>query len=136
MITFDSLTKQYGGEALLDNVSAAFHEDGRTGLIGMNGSGKTTVLRMLAGVEQPDGGTICKPLGLTLGYLPQEVEQFGDETPLGIVLAPFRELLDYEKKLEQLGGHAEANDGRAAGVMKKLEQLHHDLEFVPMNGFT
>jgi ATP-binding cassette subfamily F protein 3 len=129
MITFDNLSKHYGGATLLDNVSAAFHETARTGLIGVNGSGKTTVLRMLAGQETPDKGGISKPSCMTIGYLPQEVELFDDQTPLEIVLGPFRELLDYEKKLEQLGGHAGADDARVDEVMEKLEKLHHDLEF-------
>jgi ATP-binding cassette subfamily F protein 3 len=128
MITFNNISKHFGGETLLDNVSIAFNENERTGLIGVNGSGKTTILRMLMGEDAPDGGSIGKPSSLSLGYLHQEVETLDDETPLGIVLAPFAHLLDYEKKLEDLG---QAAAGGASGpeTLKRIEELHHAVEF-------
>ena len=130
MITFDNVFKHYGGETLLDNVSVAFHDKERTGLIGVNGSGKTTILRMLAGEESPDRGDIRKPSDLTIGYLPQEVEVFDEKTPLAIVLEPFAHLLDYETKMEQLGDHAGGDDhARSKEALKKIEVLHHAVEF-------
>jgi ATP-binding cassette subfamily F protein 3 len=129
MITFDSISKHYGGETLLDNVSVAFHENERTGLIGVNGSGKTTLMRMLAGEETPDKGSIRKPSNLTIGYLHQEVEVFDELTPLQIVLEPFAHLLDYEKKLEALGHEAGGKDTSDQQTLKRIEALHHDIEF-------
>ncbi|MBN2189226.1 MAG: ABC-F family ATP-binding cassette domain-containing protein [Chitinispirillaceae bacterium] len=130
MITFDNVCKHYGGETLFDGVSAAFHDDGRTGLIGVNGSGKTTLLRMLAGEETPGKGSISKPADLTMGYLHQEVEVFAEKTPLEIVLEPFAHLLDFEERLSRLGAEA----GGAGGQKKTLRQIaelhgaveHHD----------
>jgi ATP-binding cassette, subfamily F, member 3 len=130
MITFDNVSKQYGGETLFDNVSAAFHDDERTGLIGVNGSGKTTLLRMLANEESPEKGTIRKPTAFTIGYLQQEVEILVGKTPLEIVLEPFAHLLDYEKKMEQLGAHAGGDDhAQSKEALKKIEALHHAVEF-------
>jgi ATP-binding cassette subfamily F protein 3 len=123
MITFDSISKYFGGEPLLENVSVAFHENERTGLIGVNGSGKTTLMRMLAGEDVPDRGNIGKPSNLTIGYLHQEVEVFDEHTPLEIVLQPFAHLLDFEKQLEELG---HSSDPQA---LKRIEELHHAVEF-------
>ncbi|MGA3051797.1 MAG: ABC-F family ATP-binding cassette domain-containing protein [Chitinispirillaceae bacterium] len=124
MITFDTIAKYYGGNPLFENVSIAIHDKERTGLIGVNGSGKTTLLRMLAGEESPDHGTIGKPTGFTIGYLPQEVELFDALTPIAIVLAPFAHLLDYERKFDELARIAENEE-----AMRKLAALHHAVEF-------
>jgi ATP-binding cassette subfamily F protein 3 len=124
MITFEAISKYYGGNPLFEEVSLAIHDKGRTGLIGVNGSGKTTLLRMLAGEEAPDHGTIGKPTGFTIGYLPQEVELFDELTPMSIVLQPFAHLLDYEKKFDELGRMAENEDS-----MRQLAELHHAVEF-------
>jgi ATP-binding cassette subfamily F protein 3 len=129
MITFDNIAKYFGGTPLFENVSIAFHDKERTGLIGVNGSGKTTLLRMLAGEESPDKGDIRKPSSTTIGYLPQEVEIFDEKTPLAIVLEPFAHLLDYEKKLEQLGDHAGGDNAQSKDALKKIEALHHAVEF-------
>ena len=124
MITFDNIAKYYGGEALFEGVSLALHDRERTGLIGVNGSGKTTVLRLLAGKEPLDRGSIGKPSGFTIGYLPQEVELLDRQTPLEIVLEPFAHLLDYEKKLQELGENAHDAD-----ALRRLAELHHEVEF-------
>ncbi len=124
MITFDAIAKYYGGNSLFEDVFLAIHDKERTGLIGINGSGKTTLLRMLAGEESPDHGTIGKPTGLTIGYLPQEVEMFDELTTMSIVLAPFAHLLDYETRFDELGKMGENGD-----AMRKLAELHHAVEF-------
>jgi ATP-binding cassette, subfamily F, member 3 len=129
MITFDNVAKYYGGNTLFENVSIAFHDTERTALIGVNGSGKTTLLRMLSGEESPDKGSISKSTSMTMGYLPQEVELFDEKTPLSIVLEPFAHLLDYDKKLEQLAGHAENETIQSKELLKKIGDLHHDVEF-------
>jgi ATP-binding cassette, subfamily F, member 3 len=123
MIAFDSISKYFGGEPLLENVSVAFHENERTGLIGVNGSGKTTLMRMLAGEDVPDKGLIQKPSNMTVGYLHQEVEVFDEHTPLQIVLQPFAHLLDYDKKIAELGHSADPQ------ALKRIEELHHAVEF-------
>ncbi|MBN2035980.1 MAG: ABC-F family ATP-binding cassette domain-containing protein [Chitinispirillaceae bacterium] len=129
MITLDHVSKQYGGEMLLDDVSVAFHESERTGLVGVNGSGKTTLMRMLAGETVPDKGSIQKASDCTIGYLHQEVEVFDEHTPMEIVLQPFAHLLDFEKKLEELG-HAVNRDGTTGHkALRKIEELHHAVEF-------
>jgi ATP-binding cassette, subfamily F, member 3 len=136
MITLDNLSKHFGGEPLFENVSVSFHENERTGLIGVNGSGKTTLLRMFCGEEHPDKGEIRKPSGMTIGYLPQEIELLDAKTPMEIVLEPFSHLLNYEEKIERLAGRAENGDGHAEIAMKEIGALHDALEFHDVYSLT
>ena len=67
------VAKQYGAQVVLDQVTLTIGPRARIGLVGPNGVGKSTLLRILAGVEQPDGGAVSRsPERLTVGYLEQE----------------------------------------------------------------
>jgi ATPase subunit of ABC transporter with duplicated ATPase domains len=76
------VTKSYGAEVVLADVSLVVPPRARIGLVGPNGAGKSTLLRLLAGLEEPDAGRIrCTPPSLTVGYLAQE--RITDETRSG-----------------------------------------------------
>ena len=126
MISFERVSKQYGGTIVLEKTTFTLNERERNGLIGPNGSGKTTLLRMLSGEEEPDRGVINKPTALTIGYLPQEVEVFDGKTAIETVLFPFRHLLAYEEKLESISESAGTSDTHM--VMTQLDDLHTAME--------
>src|SRR5919109_2778400 len=75
MIQVDGISKAFGPQLVFANATAYLHAGTRVGLVGPNGAGKTTLLRMISGEEAPDRGTIRRPGGLQVGYLPQELEQ-------------------------------------------------------------
>ena len=73
------ISKFHGSTPVLDGVSLAVRPRSRIGVVGPNGIGKTTLLRILAGLEEPDAGTVSRrPDTLTVGYLPQEVHALGE----------------------------------------------------------
>lgn len=96
------LTKQFGGETILTDVSLFLNEHDRVGLIGRNGSGKTTLLRLLARLDQPDGGVIYQKNGLTIGYLEQLPTYAETMTGLDVLWTAFEEILAIRSRMQQL----------------------------------
>ncbi len=96
------LTKQFGGETILTDVSLFLNEHDRVGLIGRNGSGKTTLLRLLARLDQPDGGVIYQKNGLTIGYLEQLPVYSETMTGLDVLWTAFAETLAIRSRMQQL----------------------------------
>ncbi len=81
MLTVTGLTKSYGKEIILDDVTFTINPGERTGFTGRNGSGKTTLLRLIVGEEEADSGTISMPRGYTARYLSQHI-RFTEKTVL------------------------------------------------------
>ena len=86
MITFDGITLRLGGHLILDRASAALPPKSRVGLVGRNGAGKSSLLRLIAGLYEADDGTIEAPSGMRIGYVAQEAPG-GEGTPFETVLA-------------------------------------------------
>jgi len=72
MITFDGITLRLGGHIILDRASAALPPKYRVGLVGRNGAGKSSLLKLIAGLYEADDGTIEAPSGMRIGYVAQE----------------------------------------------------------------
>ena len=80
-ISFDKLTKSYNGKTVLENITGALHQADRVGLIGANGVGKTTLIKLLTGLEEADGGKIAyTPNSLKILYIEQRPEFKDDVT--------------------------------------------------------
>jgi len=86
MISLDRVSKFYGRQDLLKDVSLSIHPGERIALVGVNGAGKSTLLKILLGVIDPDKGQVHRKKGLRIGDLPQEVVQFKGKTILQQVL--------------------------------------------------
>ena len=86
MISFDGITLRLGGHLILDRASAALPPKSRVGLVGRNGAGKSSLLRLIAGLYEPDEGRIETPSGLRIGYVAQEAPG-GHAAPFDTVLA-------------------------------------------------
>lgn len=74
MLNISNLSVQFGGNFLFDSVSFALRRNDRIGLIGRNGTGKSTLLKIINGQMQPEEGSVHKPNGYIIGYLPQEID--------------------------------------------------------------
>lgn len=86
IVSANALCKTYGEKVLLDSVSFGIEEGERIGLIGVNGTGKSTLLKLLAGVDFPESGSLTLGSHVVVHYLPQEPEFDPDTTVLGQVL--------------------------------------------------
>jgi ATP-binding cassette subfamily F protein 3 len=86
MLTLDGITLRLGGHLVLDKASAALPPKARVGLVGRNGTGKSTLLKLIAGLLEPDDGSIEVPSGTRIGYVAQEAPG-GAATPFETVLA-------------------------------------------------
>jgi ATP-binding cassette, subfamily F, member 3 len=75
VISATNLSKSYGAQDIFSGVSCSVPHGGRVALVGANGTGKTTLLRILAGLEEPSAGQVHRMRGLTLGYLPQQADE-------------------------------------------------------------
>ncbi len=76
----EHIHKTYGTITVLEDVSFSLEKGQKIGLIGYNGTGKTTLLKILAGIVEPDGGTVTVQKGLVIGYMPQDTSLVSDET--------------------------------------------------------
>jgi ATP-binding cassette subfamily F protein 3 len=104
MISFSRVNKLFGKQDVLVDCSFQVNPGERVGIIGANGSGKSTIFRLLLGLEDPDQGQISVPKNLRLGYLPQDVLQFRGKTVLAQVLDVAVEVRAIEDELALLGG--------------------------------
>lgn len=86
MLNLNGITVRLGGRTILDGATAALPPGSRVGLIGRNGAGKSTMVRVIAGLLEPDEGSADMPRGARLGYIAQEAPA-GDATPFETVLA-------------------------------------------------
>ncbi|MCJ7587865.1 MAG: ATP-binding cassette domain-containing protein, partial [Candidatus Aminicenantes bacterium] len=74
MICVENLSKNYGKQALFDDIGFKVNRRERVGVVGRNGHGKTTLFRLIAGLEEPDSGSISMPRRYRIGYVRQEIE--------------------------------------------------------------
>lgn len=74
MISVEGLTVEFGGFTLFDNISYVVNKKERIALVGKNGAGKSTMLKIFAGLQQPTKGSIAYPKDITIGYLPQHMQ--------------------------------------------------------------
>ena len=71
MISINDLTVSFGDYDLLDHISFHISENDKIGLVGKNGAGKSTIMKLICGLQYPTAGTIDMPKGMNIGYLPQ-----------------------------------------------------------------
>lgn len=102
LVRFENVVKRLGGEAVVDGVDFRVEEGEKVGLIGRNGSGKTTIFRLITGEIEPDGGTIERMRRARIACLSQ-IPDFGpQQTIFDVVMASFGELLAREQELAAL----------------------------------
>ena len=126
VIQLDGVSKAYGDRVLFREVTWQLAGRERIGLVGPNGVGKTTLCRVLAGLDPPDSGRVSRGRETTVGYLPQEAAGEARGSVLDEVLSGFPEVWDVERQLEALAArlHATPDDALTA----RYGDLQHRFE--------
>ncbi len=113
ILSMENINKSYGGRFLFDGTSFYLQEGEKVGVIGINGTGKSTLLKMMAGLEEPDEGTITVANHVVCSYLPQHPAFAEDDTVLGAVLKKCGEST-------RQGQSAEEKETQAKTMLTKL----------------
>jgi ATP-binding cassette subfamily F protein 3 len=113
MITVSGLTKAYGARVLFRDVTFQLSDGRRIALVGGNGAGKTTLLEIVLGTTEADAGEVHRPKDQTIGYLPQEITEWGSGSVLDEVLAGRPEIQHLEQRLTVLHDEIATTDGEA-----------------------
>ena len=123
MISIDNLTVSFGGWTLFDGISFLVNEKDRIGLVGKNGAGKTTILKLIAGLQQPTSGAVTKNGDCTIGYLPQQMQVADTTTLIAETAKAFEEVLAIEAEIERLTAEIASRTDYESEEYEKL--LHH-----------
>ena len=114
MLTINGITVRLGGRTILDAASASLPPGSRVGLIGRNGAGKSTMVKVIAGQLEPDGGSIDRPRGSRIGYIAQEAPN-GDATPFETVLEA-----DTERATLMVASETEQDPEKLGDIYERL----------------
>ncbi|MDK0618791.1 ABC-F family ATP-binding cassette domain-containing protein [Clostridium perfringens] len=143
LITLENISKSYSEKILANNVSLGINEGEKIGLIGVNGTGKSSFLKIVAGVEEPDEGTVTKGNRVRIEYLAQTPDYDDNATVLEQVFKgnseEMRILREYEELLEKIDkGEVKENDSeRLIRLQGKIDALNlWDMESEAKNVLT
>ena len=116
----------FGGYNLFSDINFHISDNDRIGLVGKNGAGKSTLLKIILGINQPTEGKVMVPSGLTIGYLPQQMEHAKDKTVMEEALTAFSELFELHDKIDrltaELGEHTDYESREYNNLIIKLNE--------------
>jgi ATP-binding cassette subfamily F protein 3 len=129
--------KRYGPKILFEGVDWLVTPNERTGLVGANGTGKSSLLKVLAGIEGLDSGSVTMQKGVTLGYLPQDGLSLSGRTVFAECMTVFSDLRDLEVEQEQLTHRMAELDPAGAEYAQVADRFHQcEAEFHARDGYT
>ena len=126
MIQLEGVSKAYGDRVLFRDVTWQLSGRERIGLVGPNGIGKTTLCRILVGLEPPDTGRVSRARETTVGYLPQEAAGEARGSVLGEALSGFPEVWEIERQLEAVA--AQLHEAADEALTARYGDLQHRFE--------
>lgn len=133
VLSSNDISVSFGGETLFHNVNFRLEENGRAGLVGVNGCGKTTLMHVINGKLEPENGSINKAAGIKLGSMEQYVIRDDSVTLYSEVLDIFRPLTDMEEELADIAVAIDTGDHSEQTLSK---QMHLQERFERDGGLT
>ena len=102
MISINNLTVAYGGFTLLNEINFHISESDKIGLVGKNGAGKSTILKLICGLQSPTNGKVAVPNDVKIGYLPQIMEHHRGRSVIDEAMTAFADMFAEEEELERI----------------------------------
>ena len=135
MISYDGLTVEFGAKPLFKDVSFVINERDRIALVGKNGAGKSTMLKILCGLQKPSGGSVSVPNETTVGYLPQVMKLSDDTTVKEETRKAFADTTKMETRLRKMEEEmAERSDYESEGYAELVDRFTTEHERYMMMG--
>ncbi len=134
MIGVNNISVSFSGIDLFKEISFVINERDRIGLVGKNGVGKSTLMKIILGYQEPDSGAVAIPEGRTIGYLSQEMHFDGDKTVMEEALRAFEELNKLKKReveiQQELTEREDYESDSYAAIIEELGAIHLRLEMI------
>ena len=102
MISIEGLSVAFGGNTLFDNITYVINKKDRIALVGKNGAGKSTMLKIIAGLQAPTSGNVNMPKDLTVGYLPQQMNLSDTRTVMEEAEQAFSHIFELQSRIERM----------------------------------
>jgi len=137
VISVEGLSVEFNATPLFEDVSYVINKKDRIALVGKNGAGKSTMLKILAGLQMPTHGTIAVPKEVTIGYLPQVMILSDNRTVMGEAEQAFEDIFKLQARLEQMNKElAERTDYDSEDYHQLIERFTHANDRFLMMGGT
>ncbi len=135
MISIDGVSIRFGAFILFDRVSFQVKPGDRIGLVGRNGAGKTTILNLIAGKQEPDEGRVVKTLSKTVGYLPQQMKHTKGKTLYRETLNAFSHVIALKKRINSITAElGERTDYESSAYLALIQELSNVNEQFELEG--
>ena len=138
ILSCNNLTKSFGVESILENISFTVNEGDKIGVIGVNGTGKTTLFKIISGIYGYDSGEIYTSKDCEIGYLEQNTNFYSDNTIFTEVLEVFSDLIKMEEDLRKMECEIsdKSSENNSPDLQKLMDNYSHKLElFQNSNGY-
>ena len=137
MISINNLTVAYGGFTLLNEINFHISDNDKIGLVGKNGAGKSTILNLICGLQNPTSGKIAVPNDVKIGYLPQIMEHHRGRSVIDEAMTAFADIFAEEEELERITLElAERTDYESQAyqdLIIRMNEINDRLSFVRSN---
>ena len=133
MISINNLTVSYGGFTLLNDINFHISENDKIGLVGKNGAGKSTILKLICGLQTPTSGKIAVPSGLKIGYLPQIMEHHKGRSVIDETMTAFADMYAQEEELDnitkELSEREDYESQEYRRLIERMNEINDSLSF-------
>ena len=135
MISIEGLSVAFGGNTLFDNITYVINKKDRIALVGKNGAGKSTMLKIIAGLQAPTSGCVNMPKDLTVGYLPQQMNLTDTRTVMEEAEQAFAHIFELQARIERMNVElAERTDYESDDYQELIERVSNANEQLALIG--